>query len=256
MSRNQYQRRWNFPQSWTTALVLLCLSFATLSAAAPQERWAMIGSTLLSRIQGTTYVFAMEAPHNAFASQGVLPGDVILEVERDGQVFSGVAYAFLTGCHRESYEVTGSLSADEQSIELSGRRPVRTADCVIRSYQDDTMTLSKVTAVATTPAPPPPVPPPAPTASVPSGNQAPSFDCSGRLAPDEATICADPALARLDQQLAAIYRRLRARLDQTQSLRLRDEQRLWVSQRHGCVTDRHCLTTSFQSRIAQLENWR
>jgi hypothetical protein len=32
----------------------------------------MIGSTLLSRAQGPTYVFTVEVARNAFASQGVL----------------------------------------------------------------------------------------------------------------------------------------------------------------------------------------
>jgi uncharacterized protein YecT (DUF1311 family) len=236
----------------TPALALFCLAVAGQSVAAAQERWIMIGSTLVSRVQGATYVFAMEIARNAFASQGVLAGDVILEIERDGQFFSGLAYTFLPGCNRESYEVTGSLSADEQSIELKGRRPVRTADCAIRSYQDDTFALSRLTVAATAPAPAPPPAPAAPSA----GTQSPSFDCSGRLAPDEATICTDPALASLDRQLNMAYRRLRAQLDQTQFPRLRDEQRLWLRQRQNCGTDRNCLATTFQSRIAQLANWR
>ena len=43
-----------------------------------------MGSTLLNRVQGTSYVFVMNAAQSALASQGVQPGDVVLEVERDG----------------------------------------------------------------------------------------------------------------------------------------------------------------------------
>ena len=211
----------------------------------------MFGSTLLGKAQGSAYVFAMEVPRNAHASDGVLPGDVILEVERNGQFFSGVAYSFMSGCNRESYEVTGSLSSDQQSIELRGRRPVRTADCAIRSYQDDALALSRAPTTANAS---PPAPDPAP--NPPSGNPSPSFDCNGRLAPDEATICADPALAALDRQLDAAYKKIRTQLNPARAVRLRDEERAWVGQRHKCATDRDCLTVAYQSRIGQLEIWR
>jgi uncharacterized protein len=193
----------------------------------------------------------MEVPRNALASDGVLSGDVILEIERNGQFFSGVAYSFMSGCNRESYEVTGSFSSDQQSIEMKGRRPVRTADCVIRSYQDDTLALSRAAAIANIPpAAPDPVPNTLPV------NSSPSFDCNGRLAPDEATICADPALAALDRELDAAYKKVRAQLSAAQALRLRDEERAWVGLRHKCATDRDCLTVTYQSRIGQLKIWR
>jgi uncharacterized protein len=239
---------------FTSVLVLLWLGFASRAAVAAEQRWTLIGSTLLSRAQGSMSVFTMELARNALASQGVQAGDVILEIERDGQFFSGVAYAFLPGCSRESYEVTGSLSSDEQSIELKGRRPVRTADCVIRSYQDDTLALSR--AITATTAPPPASVPSPSAGNSATGSQTPSFTCGGRLAPDEETICADPALASLDRRLDAAYRNLRAQLDPAQFVRLREEQRHWLGQRQKCTMDRNCLTTLFQSRIAQLENWR
>ena len=118
------------------------------------------------------------------------------------------------------------------------------------------MTLSKVALAPASPATPPPTPPSGPPTTVSPVNQAPSFDCSGRLAPDEATICTDPALAVLDRQLSAAYKQLRAQLDPAQSLRLRDEQRLWLGQRQRCATDRNCLSGIIQSRIAQLGRWR
>jgi uncharacterized protein YecT (DUF1311 family) len=232
--------------------LLCCLSSSRTSADVP-EHWTFVGSTLVSSRQGATYIFKMEAPSTAQAQQGVRTGDVMLEIEANGPSLAGLAYSYMTGCDRESYEVSGNLSPDGQSIELNGHRPIRSAACVTQSFEDETVTLSKLAATpAVTPPPPPPLPPQPP--SQPRATATPSFDCSGRLSPSEARICSDPGLADLDRQLSLVYKRLRTQLDSAQSLRLRKDQRAWLTLRASCGVDRNCLETAYRLRLSQLAN--
>ena len=56
---------------------------------------------------------------------------------------------------------------------------------------------------------------------------APSFDCKTAKNEDEEEICSDPELARLDIQIAALYRDTLKRLDAKTQAHLRDDQRGW-----------------------------
>jgi len=74
----------------------------------------------------------------------------------------------------------------------------------------------------------------------------PSFSCAGRLTPVEFTICADPALARADGIMGALYHDLRAKLGPTGADALRSAQRAWIKRR-----DRLCPTTAADRYSAQ-----
>jgi uncharacterized protein YecT (DUF1311 family) len=234
-------------------LALLCCLSSSRTRADVPEHWILAGSTLVSSRQGAAYVFKMEMPSAAQAQQGVRTGDVMLEIEANGPSLAGLAYTYMTGCDRESYEVSGNLSADGQSVELKGRRPIRSAACVSQSFQDETVLLSKLAAAppVTPPAPPPPQPP-----SQPQATARPSFDCSGRLSPSEARICSDPMLADFDRQLSLVYKRLRTQLDSARSLQLRNDQRAWLTLRASCGVDRNCLESAYRLRLSQLANVR
>lgn len=82
----------------------------------------------------------------------------------------------------------------------------------------------------------------------------PSFDCRRDHKAAERTICARDGLARLDNEMAALYVAVRdgygRRGDRTE---LRDEQRAWLRKRSRCEADVRCLRDLFVDRIVELE---
>jgi hypothetical protein len=125
----------------------LQLVVASLPAKAQQVLWDANGSAVAQGLEApATVTFTFTAPRGDFASQGARAGQLLLQIERDGQSFSGVAYAFRPGCAPESYEVSGSISANEKVLTLKGRAPARDASCRIVAFSDQTVVVSQVIA--------------------------------------------------------------------------------------------------------------
>lgn len=81
--------------------------------------------------------------------------------------------------------------------------------------------------------------------------QAASFDCARAQSPVEKLICAEPALSKLDDELATAYaNRLK---DNKSTDALRQEQRQWLKERNGCVAA-DCLKASYRDRIRGLSS--
>jgi hypothetical protein len=113
-------------------------------AHAQQVLWDANGSAVAQGLRPpSTVLFTFQTPRGDFASQGASAGAVLLEIERDGQTFSGISYGFRPGCNPESYEVSGTVSADEKVITLQGRIPVRDASCKVVSFRDQTLVVAK-----------------------------------------------------------------------------------------------------------------
>jgi uncharacterized protein len=79
-----------------------------------------------------------------------------------------------------------------------------------------------------------------------------SFDCKKNRKPDEMAICSDSTLSNLDQELAAIYGRLRVTLAPELATALRETQLNWLRSRRECGSDHRCLTALYRDRIANL----
>jgi len=80
-----------------------------------------------------------------------------------------------------------------------------------------------------------------------------SFNCRYAHHRDEKLICMDPALAKLDEKLASVYRRLILRLPRGEGERLdRDEEAFVVARRH-CGKQRACIEQKYRDRIRELE---
>ncbi|AYC32569.1 DUF1311 domain-containing protein [Pseudomonas cavernae] len=86
---------------------------------------------------------------------------------------------------------------------------------------------------------------------------APSFDCgkvdAGSI---EALVCESPALAKLDRQLAAVYKQASAKAVNEHPPMLKAEQRGWIKGRDDCwkADDKtQCVTDSYRQRIAELQ---
>lgn len=83
------------------------------------------------------------------------------------------------------------------------------------------------------------------SASLAAQSQAASFDCKKAGTPVEKTICANPELSRLDEELMATYRKVAATEKQAQ--------RAWLKYRDTCGTDVNCLTSLYQERVSKLQ---
>ena len=81
-----------------------------------------------------------------------------------------------------------------------------------------------------------------------------SFDCNKAASADEKAICASYVLSDLDTQMATLYG-VRMQIPMLMGARgaAQDEQRAWLSQRHGCGGDVACIVQAYQQRIAGLK---
>jgi len=86
-----------------------------------------------------------------------------------------------------------------------------------------------------------------------------SFDCANAKRVMEKTICADPTLSKLDDEMAAAYANAKAELkDRLKELKkLVNSQREWLTllkpQNSPCAARTECLTNSYQTRIKELQ---
>jgi uncharacterized protein len=83
--------------------------------------------------------------------------------------------------------------------------------------------------------------------------KAQSFSCHQAHHPDERTICHDPLLGRLDEELASMYRRLLLRLPKEEGEQLYKEEDAFVILRSRCGAQRACIEESYHRRIRELE---
>jgi uncharacterized protein len=83
--------------------------------------------------------------------------------------------------------------------------------------------------------------------------KAQSFNCRYARHPDERAICHDPLLARLDEELASVYRRLFLRLPKEEGEQLYKEEDAFVILRSRCGAQRACIEESYRRRIRELE---
>jgi len=80
----------------------------------------------------------------------------------------------------------------------------------------------------------------------------PSFSCAGAAGQAQRIICANPGLAAMDVEVAALYRRARSNVVDTAPLA--DEQSAWLYRRDRCG-DAGCLRQSYAQRRAEIGRW-
>lgn len=83
-----------------------------------------------------------------------------------------------------------------------------------------------------------------------SQSEAASFDCSKAATFAEQSICSNPRLSELDDQLAAVYRAALANSANPQSLK--DVQSWWLTAKRDVCRDLHCLEAAYGQRIQEL----
>lgn len=85
-----------------------------------------------------------------------------------------------------------------------------------------------------------------------SASAAPSFNCRYAKSPDEVQICHDPRLSSLDEQMAALFFKLRNAMPPAKQARLDAEQQAWLRVRGSCGGDADCIAALYTRRIGQL----
>lgn len=84
-----------------------------------------------------------------------------------------------------------------------------------------------------------------------------SFDCAKASSSVEKTICADPSLNALDEELAQQYQETLGNLTADEAAKARADQRNWLTERNACgpqaTTEHNCLRDSMTRRMKALQ---
>lgn len=79
-------------------------------------------------------------------------------------------------------------------------------------------------------------------------------DCANVLTPTEATICASPALRKLDRKLTKQYR-VALSISGDDEENLRTEQNEWIAERNTCGEDEACIAEAYRERLNVLADY-
>ena len=88
--------------------------------------------------------------------------------------------------------------------------------------------------------------------AIPGVAMAQGFNCRYAHYTDEAAICQDPALGRLDDQLTATYNSVYRQLPPDAQRRLDRGEDAWVLERRRCGANSGCLSEAYRRRLAVL----
>lgn len=81
----------------------------------------------------------------------------------------------------------------------------------------------------------------------------PSFDCSKARTPSEQAVCANPALAALDRQMAAAYNQAMSGATPGRQALLRQTRDHFLGYRDRCPSDR-CIANAYEGRIREIDD--
>ena len=76
-----------------------------------------------------------------------------------------------------------------------------------------------------------------------------SYDCAKAATAVEKVICEDPALSKLDEELAAVYQEIKGKDTSVVA-----QQRTWLSMKRDACKDRECLANEYLTRIRNLRD--
>jgi hypothetical protein len=101
--------------------------------------WKHNDSAVYLIADGARRQFFYQMPSSAMRERGPKSGTLLFDGRRDGDTYSGTAYAFSKQCGPIGYSVVGTTSADQRRVTLRGRVPVRNSACQPNSYRDDVL---------------------------------------------------------------------------------------------------------------------
>jgi len=104
--------------------------------------WNHNGSLMYLVADGATRRFYYERPRDGIGQVGVQYGTLLFEGRKDGNTYSGTAFIFSSACGATPYQVSGTVSADDQQVTLYGQAPRLNDNCQIVGYREDKLVFT------------------------------------------------------------------------------------------------------------------
>lgn len=98
--------------------------------------WYHNGSQVRIIAQGVRRRIVFVAPNRRLARLGVSAGDVLFDGRRDGNRYSGVAYAYTKRCRARAFDVSGRVEEGERRVVVRGSAPIFGRKCRIVDRRD------------------------------------------------------------------------------------------------------------------------
>lgn len=115
------------------------------SPTAPRPTsWDHNGSRMTLTASGSERKFTYAVPRDAIARQGVRPGTLLFDGNRNGDAYAGRAFVFKAGCLPLEYWTSGRVSHDQRSVTLRGNTPKRGDGCAVERYVEETLTFTLI----------------------------------------------------------------------------------------------------------------
>ena len=113
----------------TTRAAAIVVLASTLSwPAMSASLWQHNGSIVSLEASGTARKFSYETPRPGL---NVSPGALLFDGVKNGDTYSGTAFEFSRSCPPAGYQVSGSVSSNQQVVTMTGDAPVRDTACKI-----------------------------------------------------------------------------------------------------------------------------
>lgn len=125
--------------SGTTAEIEKQVVVAPNSVQVRVSLWNHNGSVLRLQAVGRSRRFYYVEPGAGLPAKS---GDMVFEGVREGLTYSGRSFHFSEKCTPIAYHVKGSVSPDETTVKMRGRRPRSDAQCHIVSYVDEELVFN------------------------------------------------------------------------------------------------------------------
>ncbi len=120
----------------------ILVSLLVTPAKADVSSWEHNGSIVDLISEGTKRVFVYNSPSERMISAGASRGSRIFDGKRIGNTYEGSAYLYSSKCGAISYYVKGAVSDDQRSVNISGKAPVRDAECRVVSHRNDRLVFT------------------------------------------------------------------------------------------------------------------
>ena len=105
--------------------------------------WSHNGSAMKLEAVGENRRFIYMNPRVTLLSVGIRPDATLFEGIRSGNTYSGTARYWSKPCGIQDFPVTGTVSADERSVTLSGDAPKLDASCKVISQSPQTLVFER-----------------------------------------------------------------------------------------------------------------
>jgi hypothetical protein len=106
--------------------------------------WSHNNSTMRLVAEGAERRFVYESPRAGLSAVGVRKGTVLFEGRKDGDRYVGEARIFHPRCGVHTYEVAGTVSPDQERVEMTGNKPDIDSACNVAGTKPDALVFEFV----------------------------------------------------------------------------------------------------------------